>query len=143
MSMFLMGASAFGVKKEIAYNLNVDCEYCQGTGSSASDGIQTCSVCNGAGQVRISRNTFLGSLITTSTCENCGGKGTVIKDPCRKCSGRGYIRSKKKITVDIPSGITNGDQLRLSGKGNSKGGDSIHGDLFITVKVKPHPLKDR
>jgi molecular chaperone DnaJ len=135
--------SAFGVKKEIDYNLNVDCDHCQGTGAESTDGIQDCSVCDGTGQVRVSRNTFLGSLITTSTCNNCNGKGTVIKDPCKKCSGRGYVRKKRKITVDIPAGINNGDQLRLPGKGNSRGGDSIHGDLIVTVRVKPHPTIKR
>lgn len=131
--------SAFGVKKEIEYSVDVECDYCKGTGSAAADGVQTCSVCGGTGQVRVSRNTFLGSLVTTSVCENCRGKGTVIKDPCKKCSGRGYIRSKKKINIDIPQGISDGNQLRLRGKGNSKGGDSINGDLLITVRVKKHP----
>ncbi len=135
--------SAFGVKKEITYNLNVDCEHCQGTGAESVDGIQNCSVCGGTGQVRQSRNTFLGSLITTSTCNNCNGRGTVIKDPCNKCSGRGYVKKKRKVTVDIPAGINDGDQLRLPGKGNSVGGDSIHGDLIITVRVKPHPTIKR
>ena len=131
--------SAFGVKKEISYNVNVDCDYCQGTGSEGPEGVQTCSVCGGTGKVRVSRNTFLGSMVTTTTCENCGGKGTVIKNPCKKCSGSGYTRAKRKITVDIPPGISDGDQMRLSGKGNSKGGDSIHGDLLIAVRVRPHP----
>ncbi len=135
--------AAFGVKKEVVYGLDVDCEHCQGTGTSSADGIQTCSVCNGTGQVRTSRNTFLGSLITTSTCNNCNGRGKVIKDPCKICSGKGYVKKKRKITVDIPAGIDNGNQLRLAGRGNSKGGDSIHGDLLITVRVKSHPVLKR
>jgi len=135
--------AAFGVKKEVEYLLDILCEQCEGKGSKSSEGIITCQVCHGTGEVRVSRDTFLGSLITTSTCGSCNGAGTIIKDPCNKCSGKGYFRSKKKIVVDIPSGIDSGNQLRVAGKGNSKGSDSIAGDLIITVKVKPHPSLKR
>ena len=131
--------SAFGIKKEIEYSLDINCESCYGKGTKSENGLITCTVCGGSGQVRISRDTFLGSLVTTSVCENCRGTGTSIKDPCNRCGGRGYLRGKRKIVVDIPSGIGNGDQLRVPGKGNSKGASSVPGDLIISVKVKPHP----
>ena len=131
--------SAFGAKKELEYILDVSCEDCGGTGSKSESGKVTCSICRGTGQVRISRETFLGSLVTASTCSSCGGTGKIVKEPCLNCKGKGYYRSKKKIMVDIPSGIHDGDKLKVSGKGNSKGEDSINGDLYITVKVKPHP----
>ena len=135
--------AAFGVKKEIEYFTDILCEVCEGKGSKSESGIITCEVCHGTGQVRVSRDTFLGSLITTSTCGSCNGAGTIIKEPCEKCSGRGYYKSKKKIVVDIPSGIASGNQLRVAGKGNSRGSNSIPGDLIITVKVKPHPSLKR
>ena len=113
--------AAFGLKKEISYKVDIECEKCQGTGAANVEDITTCSVCNGTGQVRASRNTFLGSLITTSICINCSGKGKVVKNPCKKCSGSGYIHSKREITVDIPAGISDGDRLKLSGRGNSRG----------------------
>ncbi len=135
--------AAFGLKKEISYKVDIECDKCQGTGAANVDDIATCSVCNGTGQVRASRNTFLGSLITTSICINCGGKGKVVKNPCKNCSGSGYIHSKREITVDIPAGISDGDRLKLSGRGNSRGFDSIKGDLLLTVRVKPHPVLKR
>lgn len=131
--------SAFGVKKEIEYPVDINCESCHGKGTKTEGGVVTCTVCRGAGHVRVSRDTFLGSLVTTSLCENCRGTGTVILQPCNDCNGRGYIRGRKKIIVDIPSGIKNGDQLRVPSKGNSKGASSVHGDLIITIRVKPHP----
>jgi len=131
--------SAFGVKKEVEYFVDVICDECNGKKTKSEKGILTCSVCGGSGKVRISRSTFLGSLITTTTCQNCSGTGTIISDPCYKCKGKGYIKTKKKISVDIPAGINNNDKLRISGQGNSLGASSIPGDLILTVKVKPHP----
>lgn len=135
--------AAFGVKKEVEYLPDILCEECAGKGSKSDKGIITCQVCHGTGQVRVSRDTFLGSLITTSACGSCNGAGTIIKEPCIQCNGKGYIRSKKKIVVDIPSGIENGNQLRVAGKGNSRGSGSISGDLIITVRVRPHPSLKR
>lgn len=131
--------SAFGVKKEVEYSVDSNCEECEGKKTKSQSGIVTCSVCGGSGQVRESRNTFLGSLITTSACSSCNGAGIIILEPCDRCNGKGFIRLKKKIMVDIPSGISDRDKLRISGQGNSRGASSVPGDLILTVKVKPHP----
>jgi molecular chaperone DnaJ len=135
--------SAFGAKKEIEYKVDDICELCGGRGSASESGIVTCKECGGSGRVRISRQTFLGSIVTTSTCSACGGTGEVIKDPCPDCGGKGFLSKKKKIKVDIPAGIHGGDRLRLAGKGNSAGRDSINGDLYVTVRVKPEPGFER
>ena len=131
--------SAYGVKKEIEYNADDICEVCRGKGSAADDGIITCRECSGTGKVRTARQTLIGNIITTSACRDCGGTGKIIKDPCKKCRGRGYHSRKKKVKLDIPAGIHNGDRLRVSGKGNSLGKDSINGDLFVTIRVMPYP----
>ncbi|MBA7508748.1 Chaperone protein DnaJ [subsurface metagenome] len=131
--------SAYGVKKEIEYNADDICEVCRGKGSAADDGIITCRECGGTGKVRTARQTLIGNIITTSTCRDCGGTGKIIKDPCKKCRGRGYYSRKRKVKLDIPAGIHDGDRLRVSGKGNSLGKDSINGDLFVTVRVMSYP----
>lgn len=131
--------SAYGVKKEIEYNADDICEVCRGKGSTADDGIITCRECSGTGNVRTARQTLIGNIITTSTCRDCGGTGKIIKDPCKKCRGRGYHSRKRKVKLDIPAGIHDGDRLRVSGKGNSLGKDSINGDLFVTVRVMSYP----
>jgi molecular chaperone DnaJ len=132
--------AAFGVEKEVEYYCNDICEVCNGTGSETPNGREKCKVCNGTGQVSYRRQTILGSMVTTTTCNNCGGTGEIIKNPCKKCSGKGYYRQKKKVTVKIPAGIHNGDSIRVSGKGNFAGKDSINGDLFVAISIAPHPL---
>jgi molecular chaperone DnaJ len=131
--------SAFGVKKEIEYEVEDICEECGGTGAAGDGSVETCPKCGGMGKVRMSRQTFIGSVITTSTCDMCNGTGKIIKNPCKKCRGQGHHSFKRKIKVDIPAGMHDGDRLRVSGKGDSLGRDSIRGDLYITVKVEPHP----
>lgn len=130
--------AAFGIKKEIEYNLDDMCDACDGRGSMDEEGVETCAACGGMGKVRVARQTIIGNIVTTSTCGDCGGTGKIIKKPCSKCGGRGYRNIKKKIKVDIPAGIHDGDQLRVSGKGNSPGRDYISGDLYINVRVSPH-----
>ncbi|MCL4385316.1 MAG: molecular chaperone DnaJ [Actinobacteria bacterium] len=132
--------AAFGIEKEVEYYCNDLCEVCNGTGSEIPDGIEKCKVCNGTGQVRYTRQTFLGNMVTASTCNNCGGTGEIIKNPCKKCSGKGYYRQKKKVTVKVPAGIHDGDSIRISGKGNSAGRGSINGDLYVVISIASHPL---
>ncbi len=131
--------AAFGTKKEVEYAVDVICEECDGKGSKNPSGIITCVACAGSGHVRVTRETFLGSMVTTAVCERCSGTGKVVKDPCDNCNGKGYLRGKKKMVLDIPSGVSNGDQLRVPQKGNSKGANSVPGNLLIGIRVKPHP----
>lgn len=130
--------SAFGVKKELEYAVDDICEKCSGKGAENDDDIETCGQCGGAGKVRVTRQTFIGNVTTTATCDSCRGSGKKIKNPCRQCRGQGHYHKKKKIKVDIPAGIHNGDRMKVAGRGNFLGRDSINGDLFITIRVIPH-----
>lgn len=131
--------AAFGIKKEIEYELEDMCEECSGSGAKDSSGVETCSQCGGAGKVRVTRQTIIGNVVTTANCDRCDGTGKTIKDPCNKCNGRGHYNKKKKIKIDIPAGIHHGDRLRVAGKGNSLGKDSISGNLYITIRIAIHP----
>ncbi|MDD3776164.1 MAG: molecular chaperone DnaJ [Actinomycetota bacterium] len=135
--------AAFGAKKEVEFFVDDICQDCGGKGSQSEEGIKTCSQCRGTGQVRIQRQTFLGSIVTSSTCRNCEGSGKVITDPCPKCQGSGYYQQKKKLKVDIPAGIHNGDRLRVAGRGNSAGISGLNGDLYVSVEIEPHPSLKR
>ncbi|MCL5070857.1 MAG: hypothetical protein M1308_08170 [Actinobacteria bacterium] len=73
--------AAFGIKKELEYSVDSICDGCNGKGSISEGGIVTCSVCHGSGQVRVRRDTFIGSIITTVICESCNGTGNIIKSP--------------------------------------------------------------
>jgi molecular chaperone DnaJ len=132
--------AAFGIEKEVEYSCSDLCEVCRGTGSEDSDGVKKCKVCNGTGQIKYTRQTILGNMVTSSPCSNCKGSGEIIKNPCRKCSGKGYYKQKKEMNVKIPAGIHNGDSIRVSGKGNSAGRGSISGDLYVVISIAPHLL---
>jgi len=132
--------AAFGIEKEIEYSCSDLCEVCSGTGSEDPNGVEKCKVCNGTGQIKYTRQTILGNMVTSSPCSNCQGSGEIVKNPCKKCAGKGYYKQKEKINVKVPAGIHNGDSIRVSGKGNSAGRGSIAGDLYVVISIASHPL---
>ncbi len=87
---------------------------------------KTCPTCNGSGQVRVQRQTPLGSFVTTSTCDKCGGKGKIVEKPCSSCRGKGKARKNRKIKVNIPAGVDTGNVMPLRGQGEhgTNGGSS-------------------
>ena len=89
------------------------------------------------------QNTILGSFSSVRTCEHCGGSGKIISNPCVDCKGRGTVRKQRRIKVNIPAGIDNGQIISLRGEGEPglRGGGP--GDLYITVSVKPHSVFTR
>lgn len=132
--------AAFGVKKEILVPREENCATCGGTGAKAGTQPTTCSVCGGSGQVRSQQNTMFGSFSTVRPCDACGGTGKIIKEPCTDCRGKGRVNRSKRIVVNVPAGIDNGQMLTMRGEGEAglRGGPS--GDLYISISVKPHKL---
>lgn len=135
--------AAFGCEKEISVTRDENCEECGGTGARKGTQPTQCSTCHGTGQVQSFVNTPIGRVSNVRVCEACHGQGTIINDPCPKCSGRGRVRRNRKITIKIPAGIDNGMQipLRKQGEPGLRGGEN--GDLYIFVTVKPHKLFTR
>ena len=129
--------AVFGVEKEIKLPVTERCEGCKGSGAENED-FETCNECNGTGQVRQNKRTLFGVFSSISGCSECEGEGKIIKTECRNCRGGGVITDVKKIKVKIPAGIDNGNQIRLSGKGDVNRKGSNPGDLYIIVKVKEH-----
>lgn len=135
--------AVFGCKKEVSYNRVEKCPDCKGSGAASGSQPETCSQCNGQGQVRVTQQTMLGVMQSTRTCQNCGGTGKIIKNPCANCRGKGMIRIRKKLEVTIPAGIDDGQRIVLRGQGSEgrRGGPS--GDLFVYVNVRPHAFFER
>ena len=129
-----------GTKKDIDLEYYETCDDCNGLGGH---GESKCSTCNGSGTVIKTTNTILGSIQTRSTCPDCGGKGITFKSKCNKCRGNGKVKVSKTITIDIPAGIEDGEQLRLSGKGGPGSNGGSNGDLYIEIKINPHELYRR
>jgi molecular chaperone DnaJ len=127
-----------GVDKRIELPTLVACEPCKGSGSE--DGkIETCATCHGRGQVRMQRGIFS----MQQACPHCGGRGQVIKTPCKECDGAGRVEEEKVLSVKIPAGVDNGDRIRLAGEGEAGPVGSPPGDLYVEVRVRPHPIFQR
>ncbi len=127
--------AVFGVEKEISITKNETCDDCKGSGAKPGTSAKTCDKCGGAGQVKVKRNTPLGSFVSTSTCDKCGGSGKTIEEKCTKCHGKGTVRKNKKIKVNIPAGVDNGNVLPLRGQGEPGKNGGPNGDLYINIRV--------
>ena len=130
----------FGKKTKITIPAYDTCPTCHGLGAESHDDIKTCPKCGGRGTVTQVVNTIFGQTQTTRTCPDCQGKGKVIKKKCKACSGEGKIKVTKQVEVDIPVGISTGQQIRLSGFGGKGYNGGPNGDLYIVILVKEDPL---
>ncbi len=134
--------AAFGCKKEIEVKKLDSCEECNGSGSK--DGkLDICQECNGQGQVRMSRRTPFGNLTQVTTCPVCHGEGKSIKNPCKNCEGSGRAVQQRKIKLNIPAGVDNESQLRVSREGEAGVRGSTTGDLYIIIHVKESEIFER
>ena len=111
--------AAFGCKKEISVGR-----------------VEECPDCHGSGTVRTTKRTPFGMVQSTGACPKCGGTGKIIHEPCPTCRGKGAIRRNKKITVNIPAGIDDGQTVSLKGQGSAGTNGGPAGDLLVTVAVR-------
>ncbi len=132
--------AVYGTERKIDLDVMDDCSECHGEGGFDST---TCATCNGSGQVTSEQRTILGAFLTKTTCPTCGGEGKTFKTKCKSCNGKGKIKKNKEVTVTIPSGVSTGEQLRLSGKGNPGLNGGPNGDLYIEFIVKEHEFYER
>lgn len=115
------------------------CDTCSGTGAKPGTEMATCKTCNGAGRIHETRNSPLGAFSSVRTCPECDGTGTIPKEACKDCGGRGVLRKEEELKITIPIGIDGGEMMRMPGLGEAmKGG--VPGDLYVKVHVKPHPV---
>ncbi len=135
--------AAFGVKKDVSYNRIQKCSDCGGSGAQKGTSAETCTVCGGSGQRRVTQRMGGMAFQTTTTCDNCRGTGKIIKTPCTNCRGTGYVKVNKKLSVNIPAGIDNGERIALRAQGSDGRNGGPTGDLIITVMVKNHEFFER
>jgi len=98
----------------------------------------TCGTCNGSGQVTRISNTILGQMQTSSPCPNCGGNGKSIDKRPSGSDANGMIKETETVKITIPSGVEDGMQLKVSGKGNAAPFDGINGDLIVLIDIEDH-----
>jgi molecular chaperone DnaJ len=131
--------AVFGTEVSIRVPSLTTCSSCSGTGAKKGSSPTACVTCGGVGQVRMQQGFFS----VQQTCPNCKGQGKVVSDPCTECQGNGRIQEHKTLLVKVPSGVDNGDRIRLSGEGEAGENGGPNGDLYVQVQVQPHSIFKR
>ena len=135
--------AAFGVKKDISTRRQENCSTCTGTGAKPGTDVQKCSKCDGSGQIRFQQQSIFGQMTSVKDCDVCGGKGSVIKEPCRDCSGKGKVMKNVIVSVNIPAGIDDNQAISMSGEGMSGEKGGPRGDMIVHISINPHPIFKR
>ncbi|WP_071130755.1 molecular chaperone DnaJ [Enterococcus timonensis] len=133
----------FGVEKEIKYNREDECHTCGGSGAKPGTSPVVCHKCHGAGTINVERQTPLGRVMSRQTCDVCRGTGKEIKDPCPTCHGTGHEKSSHTVKVNVPAGVEDGQQMRLTGQGEAGINKGPYGDLYVVFYVEKSDIFDR
>ena len=128
--------AAHGAKMEVSFEAVDRCENCHGNGAEPGTPIETCERCGGAGQLQAATRTPFGQMVRTMVCDVCHGDGRVPKEPCHECHGRGRQATTRKLEVEVPAGISDGQRIRLTGRGHAGEAGASAGDLYVLVRVK-------
>jgi molecular chaperone DnaJ len=127
-----------GIETEIAMQKTKACERCSGSGSEPGTKLIPCKTCGGSGRLNVAE----GPMFFTQACHQCGGHGR-IGNPCTECDGSGQVLGTEKIRVKIPQGVSDGSRVRVAGKGEPGMNGGQPGDLYLVIRVKPHPALTR
>jgi curved DNA-binding protein len=79
-------------------------------------------------------------LAVREVCPACGGDGINNNSFCTRCGGTGVNNGVKTITVKIPPGVREGSRIRLKGQGGEGHNGGPSGDLYLKVRLLPHPV---
>jgi molecular chaperone DnaJ len=132
-----------GVKKNISIRTFVSCVTCKGQGGDLDAGTETCSACDGKGEVREEKRTFFGSFSQVRACERCHGSGKIPKKMCATCKGSGRVAGERKAELEINPGIADGQIIQIKGFGEAGERGAAAGDLYVRVRVRKHPSFER
>ncbi|MFN3683289.1 MAG: molecular chaperone DnaJ [Fimbriimonadaceae bacterium] len=132
-----------GTQREVRVRRQSQCPECMGSGSEGGRPPETCAHCRGAGTISQIRQTFIGTVRTSTTCPKCGGAGQVITSPCRRCHGQGLVTENARVSVHIPAGIESGSTIHIPGQGSDGVGMGRPGDLYVVVLVEDDPRFER
>ena len=134
-----LAQAARGAAVEVSYEAVTLCEHCHGNGAEPGTPIETCSRCQGSGQLRAVSRTPFGQVMRTTVCDVCGGDGRVAREPCKVCRGRGRKVERPKVKVDVPAGIADGPRIRIAGRGHAGERGGPPGDLYVLIRVRQDP----
>ncbi len=135
--------AVFGTTKEVAVDSLVECERCGGTGCQPGTHPSRCARCGGSGEIQDVARSVFGTVMTARPCTVCEGTGEEIAAPCKTCRGEGRVPKKETYTVEVPAGVADGMELRVAGGGQEGRQGGRSGDLYVSLRVKPHPIFER
>jgi len=79
-----------------------------------------------------------------TACNECGGRGEVIKeeDKCVECKGKKVNKQKKILEVMIEKGMKHGQKIVFAGEANESPGIQT-GDIIFVISEQPHEIFKR
>ena len=129
---------ATGATKTVKIQKPQTCDTCSGTGAKSSADFKTCSVCNGAGEVKqVSRSVF-GQFVNISACNNCRGTGKIISNPCKECRGEGRTNGESTIKINVPAGVSDNSYMTMRGQGGAGKNGGQAGDVIVIFQELDH-----
>jgi molecular chaperone DnaJ len=135
--------AAFGIQRQVQLQGRETCPRCQGNGCEPGTHPSRCTRCGGTGEIQDVARSIFGTVMTAHPCTSCDGTGEEIAAPCRECGGEGRVPKVQAVSIDVPPGVADGMELRISGAGTAGvfGGQS--GDLYVSLRVAPHEIFER
>ena len=134
---------ASGVTKQVKIKKQVSCDGCDGSGLKSGSEPATCPQCQGNGEVREVSQSLFGRFVNITSCSRCGGRGTIITNPCEKCRGEGIIHGDDMVEINVPAGVADGNYLTIQGKGNTGPNKGPSGDLIVVMEEEKHKFFTR
>ncbi len=128
-----------GVTTSVNFVSDAVCSTCAGSGAEPGSDVVVCPQCAGRGVIDENQGLFSFS----QPCPRCAGQGMVVSDPCSTCGGSGVERRPRTVKVKIPAGVTDGQRIRLKGRGGPGRFGGPPGDLYVVVHVGQHSLFGR
>ena len=135
--------AAFGTEMGVTVPHMKRCTKCGGSGIEPGSQLVTCPKCQGSGRIalRIEAASGLSQMIVS--CDRCNGRGQLAQNKCNRCGGKALEEKRTRINIKVPAGIDNGDRLALRGQGEDDPNNGQPGDLYVKIRIKPHPYLTR
>jgi len=127
-----------GAHREVELYQKTLCDLCNGVGGEPGSKEETCRTCKGSGQIQKTVSSFFGTFSQAYVCGDCQGMGKTFSEKCHKCRGEGRVKQSRKVSIDIPAGISDGQTLSMQGNGEAGERGAQSGDLYIKVHVTAH-----
>jgi len=128
--------AAHGKRVEVSYDATVLCDTCRGNGAEPGTPIVACPTCHGSGQTQRVARTRFGQLVRSTVCDVCGGDGRIARDPCETCRGGGMVAERRRVEIEVPAGIADGQRIRVAGRGHAGERGGPNGDLYVVVQIR-------